>query len=335
MRTIKIKHTALTVLAAAVLSAVSFEAQADDVINMRFSNATNDAAKQAAVEMIKVVEKESNGKIKIEHFPDNMLGDDRVATESVIMGDISMVLTQPSVMTTMVHDTYAWDAPFLFDNEDEALKCLESPLASKINDQIEKKNLKVLAFLGNGFRNFTNNKHPVRVPADVKDMKVRVIESEIMMAQWKAWGANPTPMAFAEVLPALQQGTVDAQENPLPIIDSNKLYEVQHYISLTGHQYSEQILLMNKELYDSLDDTCKKALEKGVETFKKVHREVTDKLNTQSIDKFKKAGCEVNDVTPEERAQWRDMAVKGGVYDIVRKKMDHPEYLDEILNKKY
>ena len=325
----------LAMAAAVIMAAASSQALASDTITTRFSNATNQAAKDAAVAMIDTVTKESGGKLKIEHFPDNMLGDDRVATESTIMGDIGLVLTQPSVMTTMVHDAYAWDAPFLFNDEEQAEKCLNSPLASKINDQIEKKNLKVLAFLGNGFRNFTNNKVPVRVPADVKGMKVRVIESDIMMAQWKAWGANPTPMAFAEVLPALQQGTIDAQENPLPIIDSNKLYEVQHYISLTGHQYSEQILLMNKELFDSLDDQCKKALLDGVEVFKKVHRETTAKLNADSIAKFKKAGCEVIDVTPEQREQWRKMAIDKGVYDVVRKKMDHPEYLDEILNGKF
>ncbi len=326
---------AVAVAAAAIMAAASSQALASDTITTRFSNATNQAAKDAAVAMIDTVTKESGGKLKIEHFPDNMLGDDRVATESTIMGDIGLVLTQPSVMTTMVHDAYAWDAPFLFNDEAQAEKFLNSPLASKINDQIEKKNLKVLAFLGNGFRNFTNNKVAVRVPADVKGMKVRVIESDIMMAQWKAWGANPTPMAFAEVLPALQQGTIDAQENPLPIIDSNKLYEVQHYISLTGHQYSEQILLMNKELFDSLDDQCKKALLDGVEVFKKVHRETTAKLNADSIAKFKKAGCEVIDVTPEQREQWRKMAVDKGVYDVVRKKMDHPEYLDEILGGKF
>ena len=325
----------LAMAAAAIMAAASTQAMASDTITTRFSNATNQAAKDAAVAMIDTVTKESGGKLKIEHFPDNMLGDDRVATESTIMGDIGLVLTQPSVMTTMVHDAYAWDAPFLFKDEAQAEKCLNSPLASKINDQIEKKNLKVLAFLGNGFRNFTNNKVPVRVPADVKGMKVRVIESDIMMAQWKAWGANPTPMAFAEVLPALQQGTIDAQENPLPIIDSNKLYEVQHYISLTGHQYSEQILLMNKELFDSLDDQCRKALLDGVEVFKKVHRETTAKLNADSIAKFKKAGCEVVDVTPEQREQWRKMAIDKGVYDVVRKKMDHPEYLDEILDGKF
>ena len=325
----------LAMAAAVIMAAASSQALASDTITTRFSNATNQAAKDAAVAMIDTVTKESGGKLKIEHFPDNMLGDDRVATESTIMGDIGLVLTQPSVMTTMVHDAYAWDAPFLFKDEAQAEKCLNSPLASKINDQIEKKNLKVLAFLGNGFRNFTNNKVPVRVPADVKGMKVRVIESDIMMAQWKAWGANPTPLAFAEVLPALQQGTIDAQENPLPIIDSNKLYEVQHYISLTGHQYSEQILLMNKELFDSLDDQCKKALLDGVEVFKKVHRETTAKLNADSIAKFKKAGCEVVDVTPEQRDQWRKMAIDKGVCDVVRRTVDHPEYLDEILNGKF
>ena len=230
-------------LLAAALCASLFAAgsvQADDDVTLRFSNATNVAAKNAAVDLMDVAKKESDGTIKIKHFPDNMLGDDRVATESTIMGDIDIVLTQPSVLTAFVPDCYAWEAPFLFNNADEGIKCFSSELASKINNQVEKKGLKVLAMVGNGFRNYTNNKVAVKVPSDVKGQKVRVMETDIQMAMWQAWGANPTPMAFAELLPALQQGTVDAQENPLAIIDANKLYEVQHYISLTGHLYSPQ-----------------------------------------------------------------------------------------------
>ena len=325
-------------LLAAALCASLFAAgsvQADDDVTLRFSNATNVAAKDAAVDLMDVAKKESDGTIKIKHFPDNMLGDDRVATESTIMGDIDIVLTQPSVLTAFVPDCYAWEAPFLFKNADEGIKCFSSELASKINNQVEKKGLKVLAMVGNGFRNYTNNKVAVKVPSDVKGQKVRVMETDIQMAMWQAWGANPTPMAFAELLPALQQGTVDAQENPLAIIDANKLYEVQHYISLTGHLYSPQIMLMNKAKYDSLSEKQQKAIDDAVKAFVAKHRQRSVELDNMSIDKFKKAGCEVVELNDADRAQWQKTAVDAGVYDLIKSKMDHPEYLDQIINKQY
>ena len=142
-------------------------------------------------------------------------------------------------------------------------------------------------------------------------------------------------MAFTEVISALQQGTIDAQENPLSIIDSNKLYEVQHYISLTGHLFSPHNLYINKKIYDSFDPEIKKAFDDAVAAYQTAQRKRATELNALSVDKFKKAGCEVIELTPEERAQWRDSAVKGGIYDMVRKKMDHPEYLDKILKHEY
>lgn len=328
-----------TLIAAAVavaLSAMSVSSQAADKnFTLRFSNATNQAAKDAAVEMIKVVKEKSGGTITIKHFPDNMLGDDRVATESTIVGDIDLVLTQPTVLTSFIPDSYLWEAPFLFANAEEGARCFTSDLAKSVNDQVESKGLKSLVMLGNGFRNYTNNKVAVKVPSDVKGQKVRVMESDIQLAMWKAWGANPTPMAFAELLPALQQGTVDAQENPFAVIDSNKLYEVQHYISLTGHLYSPQILLMNKARYDSFSDAQKKAFDEGVEVFAKVHRQRSAELDAKSADKFTKAGCEVIELSDADRAQWIQQAKDGGVYDLVKSKMDHPELLDKVLNKEY
>lgn len=228
-----------------------------------------------------------------------------------------------------------WEAPFLFSSFDDGLKCFNSELAKKVNNQVEKKGLKVMAFMGNGFRNYTNNKVAVKVPADVKGQKVRVMESDIQLAMWKAWGANPTPMAFAELLPALQQGTVDAQENPLAIIDSNKLYEVQHYISLTGHLFSPHILYINKAIYDGFDPEIKKAFDDAAAAYQTAQRKRATELNALSVDKFKKAGCEVIELTDEERAQWRETAIKGGVYDMVKAKMEHPEYLDKILKHEY
>ncbi|WP_294566481.1 DctP family TRAP transporter solute-binding subunit [uncultured Succinatimonas sp.] len=330
----KIKMLGVMVgVAAAVMTATS--AMAADTVTLRFANVTNQPSKDAAQVFMDVASKESGGRLIIKHFPDNMLGDDRVVTESTILGDIDMVQTMPSVLASMIPDLYVWDAPFLFNTMDEAWKCMDSELGLSINTQSEKKGLKYLAALENGFRHYTNNKVPVKVPADVKGQKLRVMETEIQIALWRTYGANPTPMAFTEVISALQQGTIDAQENPLSIIDSNKLYEVQHYISLTGHVFSPHCLYINQARFDSLEPDLQQALLKAAAAYQTAQRARATELNALSVQKFKDAGCEVIEVTDAEKDQWRQMAIDGKVYDLVREKMEHPELLDKVLNKEY
>lgn len=330
----KAKHILGTAVALAISATTISTASAADV-TLRFANVTNQPSIDAAQVFMDVAAKESNGRLEIKHFPNNMLGDDRTVTESMLMGDLALVQTQPSVLASMVPDLYVWDAPFLFDKIEDAWKCLDGELGHAINDQVESKGLKYLAALENGYRHYTNNKVAVRVPADVKGQKLRVMETDLQIAMWKNWGANPTPMAFTEVISALQQGTIDAQENPLSIIDSNKLYEVQHYISLTGHLFSPHILYMNKEIYDGLDKDIQVALDKAVAAYQEAQRKRATELNALSVKKFAEAGCEVIELTDAERAQWRQSAIEGKIYDMVRAKMEHPEYLDKILNKEY
>ena len=330
----KVKTMLGAALAAALMASAGMS-QADDTITMRFANATNQAAKDAAVAMIDVVQKESGGTIQIKHFPDNMLGDDRVAIESTIMGDIDIVLAQPSTLTSFIPDVYLWDAPFLFATAEDAIRCFNSDIGKTINGKVESRNLHYFTMVGNGFRHYTNNKVPVKVPADVKGQKLRVMETEIQIALWRTYGANPTPMAFTEVISALQQGTIDAQENPLSIIDSNKLYEVQHYISLTGHVFSPHCLYINQARFDSLEPDLQQALLKAAAAYQTAQRARATELNALSVQKFRDAGCEVIEVTDAEKDQWRQMAIDGKVYDLVREKMEHPELLDKILNKEY
>ena len=321
-------------LAAAAIMAAAASAQAADV-TLRFANVTNQPSIDAAQVLMDVAAKESNGRLEIKHFPNNMLGDDRTVTESMMMGDIAMVQTQPSVLASMIPDLYVWDTPFMFDKIEDAWACLDGELGHAINDQVESRGLKYLAALENGYRHYTNNKVAVHVPADVKGQKLRVMETDLQIAMWKNWGANPTPMAWTEVISGLQQGTIDAQENPLAMIYSNKVYEVQHYISLTGHLFSPYILYINKEIYDGLEPELRTALDKAVAAYQTAQRKRAVELNSLSVDKFKQAGCEVVELTDEERRQWRQAALDGGIYDMVRSKLGHPEYLDKILKHEY
>ncbi len=330
------KNTKLKVLVTSMLVALSFGvANADDKVVLQFANVANQSGKEAGALLKQLVVEKTNGTLDINLYNDNSYGDDRVATESVILGEIDMVNTPTSPIANMMHDLYLYDAPFLFDDSYEAFKWFDSEEGQRVNSVVASKGLKILGIWQNGFRMYTNNKIPVRVPNDIKNMKLRTMENDIQLAMWKNWGANPTPMAFTEVLSALQQGTIDAQENPLALIDSNHFYEAQKYISLTGHVYGPHFVMINQEKFDNLSEAHQKALLEAMVEATKLQRDRAVEIDNQLKDKFKQLGNEVVELTPEEKEIWRQQAIDGKVYDLVKSKMDHPEVLDKVLKKQY
>lgn len=302
-------------------------------ITLKFANVTSQSAKDAGVKFKEVVEAESKGSIKVNLYPDNQLGDDRVAIETTQFGDIDIAVSSTSPLATMYSDFYIFDAPYLFLNNEQAYSALDGEVGQKILDGMESIGLKGLTFWENGFRNFTNNKVPVRKPENVKGLKIRTMENDVHIAAWKAIGANPTPMAFTELFTALQQGTVDGEENPLGIIDANKFDEVQKYISLTQHVYTPYVVVMNLKKYNSLSDNQKAAIQKGIEESTKLQREASQNYEKQILDKLNSKGVNVIQLTDEEKAAFQKIVTDAKIYDLVKKKMQHPEYVDEILKK--
>jgi tripartite ATP-independent transporter DctP family solute receptor len=193
------------------------------------------------------------------------------------------------------------------------------------------KGLKGLALWENGFRNFTNNKVAVRLPSDTRGQKVRTMNNDIHLAAWKAFGANPTPMAFNELFTALQQGTVDSQENPLGIIDANKFQDVQKYVSLTQHVYTPYIVVMNLAKYNSLTPVQKAAIDKATVESTKFQREKSQSLEGEILKKFATQGTTVIELTPAEKGAWQKVVADNKIFDMVKGKMDHPDYVDEML----
>ena len=160
---------------------------------------------------------------------------------------------------------------------------------------------------------------------------MRVLNSDVHIAMWKAWGANPTPMAWGEVIPGLQQGTIDSQEHPNVGMLSNKLYEVQHYISFTKHIFTVQPLVMNKEIFDSMDEQLQNAILKAAAAYQETQRKLNQELDASAEKVYEDYGCEVIHLTDAERQQWLDMAKDKGIYDLVKGLMTHPEIVDAVL----
>lgn len=326
------KLLAGVVLAAIATFSINSTANATDV-TLQFANTANQAGKDAAGLLKKLVNEKTNGALDIHLYNDNSFADDRVSAESTILGEIDICNVSTANIANIFPDLYAYDAPFIFNTPDEAFAWFDSEEGKKLNSIVETKGLVLLGVWQNGFRDFTNSKVPVKVPADIKGMKVRTMENEIQLKMWSNWGCNPTPMAYTEVLAALQQGTIDAQENPLALIDSSHFYEAQKYISRTGHVYSPHFVLMNRDSFESLSPDFQKALLDSMVEATAFERKTAVANDETFIEKFTKAGNVVVELTTEEKDQWRKMALEGGVYDLVKSKMDHPEFLDKILSK--
>jgi tripartite ATP-independent transporter DctP family solute receptor len=311
-------------------AAAAGSAQAE-AIHLRFSDVASDSATLAGQRFKEVTEKETNGSVIVELFLNNILGDNRETIESTSFGDIDIAVSSTSNIAEMYKDFYIFDLSFLFLSPEDAYAKLDGPTGKRILSDMKSIDLKGLCFWENGFRNYTNNKIPAKKPSDFKGVKVRTMENEVHLAAWKAFGANPTPMAFAELFTALQQGTVDAQENPLGVIDTGKFYEVQKFISLTQHVYTPYIVAMNLKKYDSLASAQKAAIDKASAESTTYQREVSQKLEKDILDKYSKTGVTVVNLSSAEKAVFQKIIVDNKILDLVKTKMVHPEYLDSMM----
>lgn len=280
--------------------------------------------------MKEVIEKETGGAVKVNVFADNALGSDREVLEAVQLGDIDITLSNMAPLAAAYSDLYLFDTMFLISDRDEAYEILDGEIGQSIAEGLKAKNLKTLSYPENGFRNLTTNDREVHNPEDVNGLKIRVMENEIQIAYWKALGANPTPMAFGEVFTALQQKTIDGQENPVELIYDNKLNEVQKYMIMTQHIYNPLILAMNNEKFDAMPEEYQQAIMKAAKEATEYERKSAQEYEQDRIKKIEEdKTTEVIYLTDEERAQFKE-AVKE-VNSIVREKMDHPELFDKAM----
>jgi tripartite ATP-independent transporter DctP family solute receptor len=183
--------------------------------------------------------------------------DERASIEAVQLGTLDVTNTSTGPVSNFVPEVGIVDIPFLFRDYDHARRVLDGPIGQEILARFPAKGLIALAWTENGFRHLTNSKRAVVKPDDVKGLKVRTMQNPVHIQAFQSIGVQPTPMAFSELFTALQQGVVDGQENPIPVILSSKFSQVQKHLSLTGHVYSPSLLLMSPALWNKLPDADK------------------------------------------------------------------------------
>lgn len=240
------------------LSFALVPAQAQTLMKISISVAQNSHQGVAIDTFAREVEKRTNGRYKIQPFYSGSLGAERESVEAVQLGTQALTFTSTGPIPNFVPETKILDIPFLFRDYAQARAVLDGPIGAELLAKFPAKGMVALAWGENGFRHMTNSRRPIRTPDDLRGLKMRTMENPVHIQAYKGFGIIPTPMAFTEVFTALQQGTVDGQENPLSVIVAAKFEQVQKYLTLTGHVYSPCVFLMNKEAFDALSADDKK-----------------------------------------------------------------------------
>ena len=257
----------------------------------------------------KKIEANSKGAIKVELYPNGQLGSDREMIESLQLGTLTMALPSSSALAGFEKKFQVLDLPYLFKSKAVAYKALDGELGKTLDALLPKHGMVNLGYFENGFRHVTNNRKPIHVPADMKGLKIRTQENPMHIAFFKQIGANPTPMNYGEVYTALQQGTIDAQENPIAIVFDGKFFEVQKFYSLTGHVFSAIMLVANKPFMDKLPKDMHAIVMKAAKDFVVENRKAVDKVEGTALATMKKAGLKVNTLTAAEKDQFIKAAV--------------------------
>ena len=237
-----------------------------------------------------MVENNSKGNIGVEVYSGAQLGDDTTATEMVVAGQLEINNTSTAPLVGYVPELGIFDIPFLFADEAEADKVLASEVGDYLNAKLADKGIINLAWNENGFRELTNSKHAVATVADVAGLKIRTMENKFHQELWNSLGATATPMSSSELYTALEQGTVDGEENPVANFYSYQFQEVQKYITMSNHIYSPFLFDMSKKIWDTYDADTQAILTEAAKAFgeeeKKINRQAAADNLQSCIDDY-------------------------------------------------
>ena len=249
----------------------------------------------AALKFKELVEARTKGAVKVEVFPNASLGDERTLIEGMQIGTIAMGVITNGPVANFLPEIAAFEMPFMFASPEEAYKVLDGPVGQKVLAKLDAINLKGLAYAERGFRNLTNSKKVVKTPADMAGLKIRVMENPVYIDTFKTLGTNAVPMAWTEALTALQQGTIDGQENPVNVIYSFKLNETQKYLTMTKHSYAPALFLMSKKVFGSFNKETQDILVKAAQEAAVHERKWNAEQMTEQLKALKEKGMQITE----------------------------------------
>ncbi|MEW6265389.1 MAG: DctP family TRAP transporter solute-binding subunit [Thermodesulfobacteriota bacterium] len=249
-----------------------------------------------ATDFAKQVEAETKGRVMIEVFPSGSLGSEKDMIEQLRFGAMEMGLLSTGPHAVIEPKMEAEQLPYAWPTRQHAYRAFDGELGQKFKGLLLNKGIHVLSWMENGYRHITNNARPILKPADAKGLKIRSAEVKMRLDTFKLMGILPTPMAFTELFMALQQGTVDGQENPLPVIFTSKFYEVQKYLSLTGHIWGSVALEVNKKTWDTVPKDLQEIMQRCALKAAENERLIIQKGDQELVGELKKKGMTINEV---------------------------------------
>jgi tripartite ATP-independent transporter DctP family solute receptor len=275
-------------------------------IKFSFLNQADHPQGLGAAKFAEIVKAKSGGKINVKLFAGGTLGGDLQTVSALQGGTVEMTVLNAGLLAAQVKEFSAMDIPFLFNNSKEAFAVMDSDFAKRLLNRLSDKNLVGLGYWDLGFRNVTNSKHPITKLEDFSGLKLRVLQLPTYINLINTLGANAVPMPFTELYPALETHAVDGQDNPVTVIYNSKLYEVQKYLSLTRHTYNPQVLLISKKFWEKLSPAEQKLISESAAEATVYQRKVSLEREAGALEALKKAGMQVNELSPAEVARIRD-----------------------------
>jgi len=263
------------------------------------------------------VELFSDGRVTVEIYPNAQLGGDRQALEAVSVGTIEMTAAASAVMSNYDPNFGILDLPFIFKDREATIKACDGKVGKILDSKLPAFGMIGLGYCDYGQRHMTNNVRPINEPNDMKGLKIRVMENPVYIELMRSLGANPTPMSFGELYTALQQGVVDGQENPMNLIYSQRFYEVQKYLSLSGHFYYPRQYIANANWFDNLSDEHQKIIAEAAREACNIQREELAKYEIEMKKVLQEKGMEINEVDKTKFIETAQQKIYPSYYETV------------------
>ena len=303
----------LSILLAATLAIMSAAAIAQAPIVIKFSHVVAvETPKGSAAEYFKkLAEERTKGKVKVEVYPNSQLYKDKEELEALQLGAVQMLAPSLAKFGPLgAREFEVFDLPYIFDDYAELHKVTQGPIGQSLLKKLDSKGILGLAYWDNGFKVMSANK-ALRLPEDFKGQKMRIQSSKTLDAQMRALGANPQVMAFSEVYQALQTGVVDGTENPPSNLFTQKMFEVQKFVTLSNHGYLGYAVIVNKKFWDGLPADIRATLEGAMKDATKFANDVAKKDNDEALEAVRKSGkSELITLTPAQKSAWKKALVK-------------------------
>ncbi len=301
----KLKHViGLSLATGALLVAATSQAQIKErTMRVAVAGAPGHPIVVGAEKWAEIVKEKSGGKITIKVYPSTLGGDVQVLS-AVQGGTVDFTSMNSGILQTQIKEYAIFDFPFMFESGEEADVVLDGPFGKKLSDLLPAKGLVNVIYWELGFRQISNSRRPLNTAEDIDGLKIRVIQSPIYIDTFSALGANPVPMPFTEVYTALEQKIIDGQENPVAVIETSKLNEIQKYLTVSNHMYNPQSLMASKKVWDKLSQEERDLLQTTAYEARTWQRQNARKMNAASLENIKKTS-QVNVLPPEEIAKIR------------------------------